>query len=152
MGLNHATDQGGLADFHQVDEARIWREMGESFVPWMKHINKRLDLNAADGELEQFDTVLQQLFLVRPLRLGKLADFLEHKVIAGGDFYSFADFTKHFFEQIPFWGIPPLFADAQPADLRGKKGADALKEADAFISHQRYKTAPGWTKEGLAED
>lgn len=47
--------------------------------------------------------VLQQLFQVRPLRLHKLADFLERQVIAGGDFYSLADFTERFFELLPFW-------------------------------------------------
>lgn len=147
VGLNHATDQGGLADFHCVDEVRIWGEMDESFVPWMEHINKRLDLNAGDTELEQFDTVLQQLFQVRPLRLGKLADFLERQVIAGRDFYSLSDFTERFFEQLPFWDIPPLFAGAQSAHLRGKKGADALKKAHAFISHQSYKTTAGRKKD-----
>lgn len=147
VGLNHATDQGGLADFHRVDEARIWREMGESFVPWMKLINERLDLHAADAELEQFDLVLQQLFQVQPLRLGKLAEFLEHKVIAGGDFYSYTDFTERFFENLPFLGIPPLFSGAQPAELRGKNGALALSEADTFISHLRYKTAAARKKD-----
>ncbi|WXG55015.1 MAG: hypothetical protein RNU03_10210 [Candidatus Sedimenticola sp. (ex Thyasira tokunagai)] len=147
VGLNHATDQGGLADFHRVDETRVWRDMGESFVPWMERINKRLDLNAADSEFEQFDMVLQQLFQVRPLRLGKLADFLERQVIADGDFYKLADFTECFFERLPFWDIPPLFTSGKFADLRGKKGAVALKEADAFISHQRYKTNAGRKKD-----
>ena len=147
VGLNHATDQGGLADFHRVDEVRIWREMGESFVPWMKSINEHLALNADSTELEQFDAVLNQLFRVRPLRLGKLADFLERQVIAGGNFYSLADFTGRFFEQLPFWRIPPLLADEQATKLRGREGAAALKQADAFISHQRYKTAAGRKKD-----
>ena len=147
VGLNHATDQGGLADFHLVDELRIWRDLDESFIPWMKCINSRLDLGASDIELEQFDMVLQELFQLRPLRLGRLADFLERKVIVGGDFYSFADFTGRFFERLPFWGIPPLFADAPSCDLRGKKGTSALKEADSFISHQRYKTTAGRNKD-----
>ncbi|WP_419626176.1 hypothetical protein, partial [Thiolapillus sp.] len=37
----------------------------------------------------------------------------------------------------------------QPADLRGKKGAAVLKEADAFISHQRYKTTSGRKRDWL---
>ena len=147
IGLNHATDQGGLADFHRVDESRIWLKMGKCFVPWLELISERLDLNAGDSELESFDAVLQQLFLVRPLRLGRLADFLERRVIAGGKFYSFSEFTERFFRQLPDWGIPPLFADSLGADLRGKKGAAALKEADSFISHQRYKTPAGQKKD-----
>ena len=147
VGLNHATDQGGLADFHRVDESRIWRTMGQSFVPWLELINKRLDLNAGSPALEEFDVVLQQLFQVRPLRLGKLADFLEQSVIAGENFYSFDEFTNRFFKQIPFWKIPPLFDDGSGIELRGKKAANALKEADAFISHQRYKTPAGQKKD-----
>lgn len=147
VGLNHATDQGGLMDFHRVDEARIWREMGESFIPWMKQINQRLDINAGDTELEQFDMVLQQLFQLQPLRLGKLADFIEHSVVAGGDFFNLADFTERFFERLPFWGVPPLFSVSDPTDLIGKKGAVALTEADSFISHMRYNTPAGRKKD-----
>ncbi len=149
VGLNHATDQGGLADFHRVDETRIWREMEQGFLPWLQRIDKRLDLSASDSEMEEFDAVLQQLFQVRPLRLGKLADFLEQRVIAGGECYRFGDFTARFFKQLPAWGIPPLFVDELGAELRGKKGAAALKEADAFISHQRYKTPAGQKKDWL---
>lgn len=147
VGLNHATDQGGLSDFHQVDEARIWREMGEGFVPWLNVINNQLDLNVVDTELEQFDVVLQQLFKIRPLRLGKLADFLESRVINGGDFYSLTDFTESFFEELPFWNIPPLLT--RTASLRGKNGAVVLKVADEFLSHQRYKTTAGQKKDWL---
>ncbi len=146
VGLNHATDQGGLSDFHRVDESRIRQEMDKSFAPWIKRINERMGLSAGDNEIEQFNTVLQQLFQVRPLRLGKLAEFLE-PLINAGDCYQFTDFTEHFFKQLPFWGIPPLFAGEKATELRGKKGADALKEADAFISHQRYKTSTGQKKD-----
>lgn len=150
VGLNHATDQGGLADFHRVDEARIWQEeMGQDFVRWLRRISERLDLNAGDSEMAEFDAVLQQLFQVRPLRLGKLADFLERQVIAGGECYSFGDFSERFFKQLPAWGIPPLFVGGLGAELRGKKGAAALKEADVFISHQRYKTPAGQKKDWL---
>jgi DNA phosphorothioation-dependent restriction protein DptH len=148
VGLNHATDQGGLADFHRVDESRIWREMGQTFIPWLCRINERLDLNAGDSEMEEFDVVLQQLFLVRPLRLGKLANFLEEEVVAGGECGCFRDLAQRFFRQLPAWGMPPLLVD-QNDELRGKKGASLLKEADAFISHQRYKTPLGQKKDWL---
>jgi DNA phosphorothioation-dependent restriction protein DptH len=150
VGLNHATDQGGLADFHRVDEARIWRKMERSFVSWITLVNERLDLHASHVECEQFDTVLQRLFQIRPMRLGRLAQFLEQKIIDKGDFYSFGEFTERLFMELPFWGIPPLAGGANAAALRGTKGATALVEAEAFISHKRYKTASGrkkdWTK------
>jgi DNA phosphorothioation-dependent restriction protein DptH len=147
VGLNHATDQGGLNDFHRVDENRIWREMGESFLGWLHQIDKRLASNTSDSEFEQFNLVLKQLFQVRPLRLGKLADFLQRDVILDGQNDSFSDVCERFFRQLPFWDIPPLFAGVQPGELRGKKGASALRAADAFISHQRYKTLSGQKKD-----
>jgi DNA phosphorothioation-dependent restriction protein DptH len=147
VGLSHATDQGGLTDFHRVDEARIWRKMDESFIPWIARLNDSLDLQAADVELEQFDKVLQRLFQIRPMRLGKLAHFLEQKVIYGHDFYSFAEFTERFFIELPYWGIPPMIEGAKATTLRGEKGAAALSEADAFISHKRYKTVSGRNKD-----
>ena len=143
VGLNHATDQGGLVDFHRVDEARIWRDMDQSFVPWIRRINERLGLNASEGELEQFDCVLQQLFRVRPLRLGKLAEFLKGNVLVTETFYRLSDVSGRFFQELPFWGIPPLFSNENGSELRGTKGATALKEADAFISHRGYKTSFG---------
>jgi hypothetical protein len=77
VGLNHATDQGGLADFHRVDESRLIAQLKESFQPWLQRICSRLGLNPGETELDRFDTALQQLFELRPLRLGKLAEFLE---------------------------------------------------------------------------
>lgn len=159
VGLNHATDRGGLADFHQVNESRIWQDMEQCFMPWLERIDQRLDLNAGSTTLEQFDVVLQQLFRLRPLRLGRLAEFLEQRVITGASLYSFAEFAERFFMQLPAWDLPPLFMEnSSDAALRGKKAATALAEAHAFISHQRYKTTIGqkndWQKieKALAED
>lgn len=120
VGLNHATDQGGLSDFHRIDESRIWREIDESFVCWIKRINERMGLSANDNEIEQFNTVLQQLFHVRPLRLGKLAEFLEPLISTGGC-YQFTDFTERFFKQLFFWGIPPPVCRRKSHRVAGQK-------------------------------
>lgn len=150
VGLNHATDQGGLADFHQVDETRIWRYMEQSFLPWLKRIDEQLALDASEAQQTALDTLLKNLFLVRPLNLNRVAEFLGDKVIAQQKFADITEFTQRLFQALPFWDIPPLFADTQPTALDGKRGLSALKSAEEFISHKLYKTPArkkkDWTK------
>jgi DNA phosphorothioation-dependent restriction protein DptH len=144
VGLSHATDQGGLADFHKVDEERIWQEeMGRSFEQWIAQINITKDLRGEPKDLEPFDDVLLKLFQIRPLQLGKLAAFLDKKVIANKNFANFGDFTTEFFGNLPTWQIPPFLVDGSGTELKGKKGALAIEAADAFLSHKRYKTRTG---------
>jgi len=145
VGLDHATDQGGLADFHCVDEGRLWQSMGRGFESWAERLRDRLALDGAGSET--LDLVLQQLFQVRPLRLGRLADFLERQVIAGKTLNSLQDVLEGVCSGLPFWEIPPLLAAGGGSALKRQKGAAALKGADAFISHRRYKTLAGQKKD-----
>ena len=144
VGLNHASDQGGLADFHLVDENRLWQPLQKTFQPWIQRLIDRHALAATDTEIDQLDSLIQQLFQACPRRLAKLAEFLEHHVIADGtDLYSVNDLIQRFYAKLPFWGIPPLLSEK-------KLTKTLLKEAQTFIAHQRYKT-PGeqkkaWTK------
>jgi DNA phosphorothioation-dependent restriction protein DptH len=146
VGLNHATDQGGLADFHRVDESRLIAQLKGSFQPWLQRICSRLGLNPGETELDRFDTVLRQLFELRPLRLVKLAEFLE-PLIEQGHCYSFLEFRERCFKAMPFWEIPPLLADGPAGVPNGPEAAKALGVADAFISHQGYKTKAGQSKD-----
>lgn len=146
VGLNHATDQGGLADFHRVDEGRLIAQLKGSFQPWLQRICSRLGLNPSETELERFDTVLRHLFELRPLRLGKLAEFLE-PLIEQGHCYSFSEFRERFFKALPFWEIPPFLGDGPAGVTNGPEAAKALGVADAFISHQGYKTKAGQRKD-----
>lgn len=137
LGFNHASDQGGLADFHMIDENRVWSELRQSFIPWLRRINEELTLDATEQEIEYFDGVLHQLFKVRPRILTKLAEFFERKVFRQKhDFDSFKDVIDQFYKFLPFWDIPPLLNVEC-----SKKSASLIKEADAFISHQRFKGA-----------
>ena len=111
VGLNHATDQGGLADFHRVDEHRLIGRLGGGFQPWLQRIAAQLSVDPGETELERFDAVLQKLFVLRPLRLAKLAGFLQ-PLIDQGPCYSFAEFRQRVLEALPFWEIPPLLATA----------------------------------------
>ena len=139
VGLDHASDQGGLADFHTVDEQRVWQaEMRQSFEGWIKALDRRYSLEATEGEIERFDEVLQQLFKVRPQQLAKLAVFLSRVADGGKDLSSFGEFVQRFYWQLPFWGIPPLLLEGR--DLANKKGVGFLKDAEAFIAHQKFKT------------
>ncbi|NEX21267.1 ATP-binding protein [Thiorhodococcus mannitoliphagus] len=137
VGLNHASDQGGLSGFHQVDERRIWQQMGQTFLPWVQKILKRLALPATENETQGLDDFIHQLFTVQPLQLAKLADFLEREVIGeGADLYSMGDLIDRFHAKLPFWGLPPLLTPSSGL----KRAAGLLKDAATFISHQRFKS------------
>ncbi|MEA1052172.1 DUF87 domain-containing protein [Lamprobacter modestohalophilus] len=136
LGLNHASDQGGLANFHRLDEQRIWQELEQSFVPWIERIDQRLGLSATTSEIERLDGLLHQLFETRPLQLERLASFLEAQITdAGQDLCSLSDLTNRVYAQLPFWDIPPFFSVPS-----GKKSAKLLKDAADFIAHKRFKS------------
>ena len=154
LGLNHASDQGGLANFHIIDEARLWRRMEQGFAPWIERIDQHYGLSASTAEKERFDALLQDLFQTRPLQLEQLSDFLRHQVLGDGrDLYALADVIARFHAKLPFWEIPPFF-DLTP----DRKNAGLLREAATFISHQRFKTKAeqkkAWQKieQALEED
>jgi len=145
VGLNHAKDQGGLKDFHRVDENRIWHEMGESFIPWLQRIDSELALGATDIELERFDATLQQLFKLRPMRLGQFGNFIDKEIIVRNTFFSVQQISDFFLTRLPHWGIPPIIISEE---LFARKVRDTdIKLADEFISHQRYMTKAGQRKD-----
>ncbi|MEZ8965069.1 hypothetical protein BCS96_09180 [Vibrio breoganii] len=143
VGLNHATDQGGLSDFHKVDEARIWHKMKHSFVSWLIQLCERLGIDVTEPSLEPLDAVLCQLFELRPLQLSKLASFLETELVKDDSFYSLDDIIERFFSELPYWGLPPMVVEG----FLGKSGVLNLKNANKFISHQSYKSKAGQNKD-----
>lgn len=146
VGLNHATDQGGLSDFHQVDEFRVWQQMGHSFLPWLMQLAENTGIEASETSLEPLNAALRQLFELRPLQLIKFAGFIETELVKGDSLYSLEDVVGRFFAALPYWGIPPILVEG----FVGKNGATNIKNANKFISHQSYKSAVGqkkdWTK------
>lgn len=145
VGLNHATDQGSLAEFHRVDEHRLLRALGGSFQPWLQRICERLSLSPSDLELTRLDAVIKQLFALRPLRLGRLADFLQ-PLLARGSCYSMAELRERLFAALSFWDLPPLLPDGNGNLPSDKQAVKALKALDNFFSHQTLKTPAGQTK------
>ncbi len=137
LGFNHATDQGGLANFHLVDEPKLWREMGECFYQWIQNIDQRYCLNATEQEIEYFDRVLSLLFKVRPRRLVRLAEFFENEVFnQNTHFDSMSEVIERCYRLLPFWDLPPLLGVKNT-----KEHANLIKEAQIFISHQRFKSS-----------
>lgn len=138
LGFNHASDQGGLNDFYKVDENRVWNEMGKSFIPWIQRINENLNLDGSEQEMEYFDALLHQLFKVRPRLLVKLAEFFELNITQQKyDFGSIKDVIAQFYKSLTYWDIPPLLnVEIKPNNI--KKNTALIKEADVFISHQRF--------------
>ncbi len=142
LGFNHATDQGGLANFHLVDEPKLWRELGECFYQWIQNIDQRYSLNATEQEIERFDNVLNQLFKVRPRRLVRLAEFFENEVFAHNtNFDSMSEVIERCYRLLPFWDLPPLLGVKNT-----KKHANLIKEAQVFISHMGFKSATDQNK------
>jgi DNA phosphorothioation-dependent restriction protein DptH len=139
VGLNHATDQGGLADFHVVDERRIAQGLGGGFRPWLERIAERLGLTPSDSQLKHFDELLRTLSQLRPLQLGRLASFLEPMIQEGGC-YGLDDFRTRVLKALPAWDIPPLLPNPSGGVPTGREALRALKDAEAFISHVGYKT------------
>ena len=141
IGLNHTSDQGGLADFHLIDESRIWNEMGQSYQPWLIKLSQRVGLaDHIDADITRFDNALQELFTIKPRRLLRLAEFFEAEIIPANKYVeSLNEVLASFYEHLPFWGIPPLRLSAeQVRKVSETKGI--LKSADALISHQKLKS------------
>lgn len=136
VGLNHASDQGSLADFHLVDEARVWKLMTHCFTTWVRRISDRLGLDATNNELGRFEGVLNELFKVRPLQLARLAEFVDVQfIVLGMNFSTLTEVIENFYQNLPYWDIPPLL-DVE----NNKKSADLIEGAESFISHQHLKT------------
>lgn len=146
VGLNHATDQGGLADFHRVDERRLIAGLKGSFLPWLERMADALGLGAGGTELSRLDDLLQRLFELRPLRLSRLAAFLQ-PLIDRGDCYSLGELRGRVLEALPFWGLPPLLPDADGNPPPQRDALKALETGDAFISHKTYKSKAAQKKD-----
>lgn len=141
IGLGHTSDQGGLADFHLIDESRIWNKMGQSYQPWLIKLAKRVGLaDHNEPDITRFDNALQELFSIKPRRLLRLAEFFESELLpAKGNVDSLNEVLARFYQHLPFWGIPPLaLSTEQVKKVKETKGI--IKDADSLISHQKLKS------------
>lgn len=144
VGLNHATDQGGLSDFHIVDESGVWSYMQKSFKSWIEAICDQKDIAHATGltHIESLEKIFQQLFEIRPLRLNKLARFIEEKLLTHS-YTSVEQLQEQLLAELPYWGIPPILN----VSTFSSNVMSLVKNADRFISHQQFKNKSTQKKE-----
>ncbi|HMY00923.1 MAG TPA: hypothetical protein PKC44_14215, partial [Agitococcus sp.] len=85
---------------------------------------------------EQIDSIILELFKVKPRRLNKLAEYFQNYVIGDSSFYQAETFLEEFYTKLPFWDLPPIFIK----NIASSKMVGAIKIAGEFISHQFLKT------------
>ncbi|QFU01025.1 AAA-like domain protein [Halomonas sp. THAF5a] len=118
VGIDHATDRGGLADFYTLTDEAIFRDrMSSSYQGWVAKILQEAGLADPTGAgVRDFDQFLRQLFQLRPRNLVALSEFLSDVLLQKSDSCdSASDILDLAFENLPYWGIPPLFSPANPA-------------------------------------
>lgn len=144
VGLNHATDQGGLSDFHIIDETSMWDYLQKSFKSWIDAICEHRDIahTAGPTHIESLEKIFQQLFEIRPLQLSKLARFIEEKLLTHS-YISVEQLQEQLLAELPYWGIPPILN----VSTFSSNVISLIKRADSFISHQQFKNKSTQKKE-----
>ncbi|CAI4148611.1 conserved hypothetical protein [Alteromonas macleodii] len=144
VGLNHATDQGGLSDFHIVDESSVWAYLQKSFKFWIEAICDHRDIGHTAGptQIESLEKIFQQLFEIRPLQLSKLARFIEERLLTQS-YTSVEQLQEQLLAELPYWGIPPILN----VSTFSSNVISLIKNADRFISHQQFKNKSTQKKE-----
>jgi DNA phosphorothioation-dependent restriction protein DptH len=137
IGIDHATDRGGLADFYTLTDAAIFRDrMGGSYEDWIKDILVQANLADTTGAASRdFDEFLRKLFQIRPRNLVALSEFLSEVLLPKAkNCDNASELLGLAFEQLPFWGVPPLFSPANPA-----KRTSLLAEATRIFDRDPYR-------------
>jgi DNA phosphorothioation-dependent restriction protein DptH len=136
VGLNHATDQGGLSDFHIIDDSGVWAYLQKSFKSWIEAICDHRDIahTAGPTHIENLEKIFQQLFEIRPLQLSKLARFIEEKLLTQS-YTSVEQMQEQLLAELPYWGIPPILN----VSTFSSNVISLIKNADRFTSHQQFK-------------
>jgi DNA phosphorothioation-dependent restriction protein DptH len=136
VGLNHASDQGSLSDFHIVNEDRVWALMEQSYVIWIKKFCERHHLDdPSEADVEHFDKALSELFKVRPRRLARLAEFFETELVPPGTHIdTLREAIDSFYRKLAFWDMAPIISFGSDKGV-----ADYVKLSENFISHQNFK-------------
>lgn len=141
VGIDHATDRGGLADFHILTEEAIYRDLlNGRYETWVRQVLAEAGLSVTSAKvLSDFEELLQEIFSLRPRSLVALSQFfsdiLVPKAIANGcDDPS--EVLALAYENLHFWGLPPLYSPENPA-----KRLKLLKAASRFFTRDAYRDA-----------
>lgn len=137
VGVDHATDRGGLADFHVLTDEAIYRDcMGSSFRGWIEEVLRQAGLSDANGgAVREFELFLQKLFQLRPRNLVSLSRFLTDELMPTANACNSAnDFLGLAFEHLPYWNVPTILSPANPA-----RRTALLQAAARFIARDAYR-------------
>tara|TARA_Y100001001_G_scaffold45028_1_gene40107 strand:+ start:1600 stop:6948 length:5349 start_codon:yes stop_codon:yes gene_type:complete len=143
-GIDHATDRGGLADFNVVNETVLFRErLNSDYTDWAQRFLHEANLPDIDGGVVQkFNAFFEQLFKIRPRNLFQLSEFLEKNLLPKAINCNNASETLALaYENLPVWGIPPIFSPANPA-----KRLTLLDDAARLFKRDAYREASGRKK------
>lgn len=137
IGLDHATDKGGLSDFHVVRESTLWKqELGGKYRPWIERLFDATPFPVTDVLVSSLEKFFSILFQHRHRSLIELSTFLETKFFpAIGSLNTSSDLMALAYEELPFWRIPPLLDIPNPE----RNGPGLLSDAATFISHQLFQ-------------
>lgn len=137
VGIDCATDRGGLADFYTLTDEVIFRDcMGASYRGWIGKALHEAGLADVTGSgVREFDQFLHTLFEVRPRNLVALSEFLADVLLPQAtNCDSASEFLGLAFENLPFWGVPPLFSPANPA-----RRIDRLPTASKVFQRDQFR-------------
>ncbi|HMN13423.1 MAG TPA: DUF87 domain-containing protein [Bellilinea sp.] len=137
IGLDHATDKGGLSDFHVVRESTLWnQELGGKYRPWIERLVEATSFPTTDGLMNALEKYFSILFQHRHRSLVDLSTFLETELFpSAGSMNTSSDLVAHAYEKLPYWRIPPLL----DIPNHERSGQGLLTDAVNFISHQSFQ-------------
>ena len=138
IGLDHATDKGGLSDFHVVREDTIWnQELQCSYREWIEQLINFAGLTKTESGVSALEKFFIALFQHRHRSLVDLSDFIQNELYPSVSAMNTAsELAALAYEKLPFWRIPPLL------DIPNyeRQGQALLGDAATFISHQSLQT------------
>ena len=138
IGLDHATDKGGLSDFHVVREDTIWnQELKCSYGEWIGQLINLAGLPSSASGTSALEKFFTTLFQHRHRSLVDLSDFIQNELNPSvSSMNSVSEIAALAYEKLPFWRIPPLL------DIPNyeRQGQALLGDAATFISHQSFQT------------
>lgn len=138
IGLDHATDKGGLSDFHVVREDTIWnQELKCSYGEWIEQLINIAGLPSNANGTSALEKYFTTLFQHRHRSLVDLSDFIQNELNPSvSSMNTVSELAALAYEKLPFWRIPPLL------DIPNyeRQGQTLLGDAATFISHQSFQT------------
>lgn len=132
MGTEAVKDQGGLSDCYYIDPERIKADLAGAFHQLLPCGSGEWSKNDA----EVIDRLFHDLFAYVPLNICLLSDHVD----AWPTFSTLDEFTEHFFQQLPVWGLckEGLRANLQTSKLRKAGKKNLFQENWGFVTRASF--------------